>query len=145
LTLKEYNTRRAPLISAQEIPILDLDSLIGAKVRAYRKARGLTQSQLAEACGVSFQQVQKYERGVNRVSASMLIRISEYLKIPVIDFLPDHAVGADPAVETAFVKFQAVRGSLEIAEIYTSLPPPKRQLLAALARSMCADEPAGDN
>lgn len=60
---------------------LDLD--IAARLKAMREARGMTQSSLGKAVGVTFQQVQKYERGVNRVSASNLIKCAKALDTTV--------------------------------------------------------------
>lgn len=57
-----------------------LDIRIGATVRSRRDALGLTQAGLASAIGVTFQQVQKYERGTNRIAASKLILIADALK-----------------------------------------------------------------
>ena len=54
-----------------------IDVAVGARIRLLRKVRGLSQQALAEAAGVTFQQIQKYERGANRVSASMLTRIAK--------------------------------------------------------------------
>ena len=58
-----------------------LDSYIGSRVKARRMLLGLSQNKLASYLGVSFQQVQKYEKGVNRISASMLHRIAEGLSV----------------------------------------------------------------
>jgi len=55
------------------------DVAVGERVRAFRKAKAQSQSALAEAIGVSFQQVQKYESGNNRISCSMLDRIAVFL------------------------------------------------------------------
>src|SRR6266481_7452136 len=60
-----------------------IDIAVGARIRLLRKVRGLSQQALAEAAGVTFQQIQKYERGANRVSASMLSRIANTLHAPV--------------------------------------------------------------
>ena len=60
-----------------------IDIAVGARIRLLRKVRGLSQQSLAEAAGVTFQQIQKYERGANRVSASMLSRIATTLQAPV--------------------------------------------------------------
>lgn len=60
---------------------LDLD--IAARLKAMREARGMTQSVLGRAIGVTFQQVQKYERGVNRVSASTLMKCAKALDTSV--------------------------------------------------------------
>src|SRR5262245_53163522 len=56
-----------------------LDVAVGARIRMRRQAQGVSQQQLGEALGVSFQQVQKYERGANRISASMLVRTARAL------------------------------------------------------------------
>jgi transcriptional regulator with XRE-family HTH domain len=62
------------------------DLEIGRKIRALRLERGLSQSGLADGIGLTFQQVQKYEKGTNRVSAGRLHRIAELLNIPVMFF-----------------------------------------------------------
>lgn len=62
------------------------DIEIGRKIRALRMERGLSQSGLADGIGLTFQQVQKYEKGANRVSAGRLQRIAELLNVPVMFF-----------------------------------------------------------
>src|SRR6476646_8065332 len=62
------------------------DVEIGKKIRMLRLERGLSQSALAEGIGLTFQQVQKYEKGTNRVSAGRLQRIAEILNTPVMFF-----------------------------------------------------------
>jgi len=64
----------------------DVDIRVGHSIRAHRLAAGLSQSELAESLGVTFQQVQKYEKGVNRVGAGRLTRIARVLKVPVATF-----------------------------------------------------------
>ena len=60
-----------------------IDVAVGARVRIRRRWLGLSQTQLATALGITFQQVQKYERGANRVSASMLVKIAAKLETTV--------------------------------------------------------------
>ena len=60
-----------------------LDAMVGAKIRVLRVSRGLSQSDLADEIGVTFQQVQKYEKGANRVGASRLSQIANVLGISV--------------------------------------------------------------
>lgn len=69
------------------------DKHIGAAIKARRLSAGLTQSELGARIGVTFQQVQKYEKGTNRVAASTLLRIADALACPVTDFL---SVGEAP-------------------------------------------------
>lgn len=59
------------------------DVAIGANVRALRQRRGLTQEKLAAALGITFQQVQKYEKGTNRVSGSKLVAMANALAVPL--------------------------------------------------------------
>ena len=70
----------------------EIDKFIGAQIRIRlrirRSASGLTQEALAEAVGVTFQQIQKYEKGVNRVSAAALFRIAHALNIEVSSLMP---------------------------------------------------------
>ncbi len=71
---------------------LALDKQIGQRIRTRRLEVGMSQEKLAEALSVTFQQVQKYEKGVNRVAASRLYHIARALRSPIRDFLPDPKV-----------------------------------------------------
>ncbi len=73
------------------------DAYIGGRIAARRAALGLTQGALAQRLGLSFQQVQKYESGLNRVPASRLNRIAGLLAAPVDHFLPPLFSGSDAA------------------------------------------------
>jgi transcriptional regulator with XRE-family HTH domain len=64
----------------------DIDFHLGKRMRRRRRLLGLTQHQLAESCGVRFQQIQKYECGANRVSAARLWRIAGALEVPMAYF-----------------------------------------------------------
>lgn len=66
-----------------------LDQALGLAIRLRRHARGLSQSALGDAIGVSFQQIQKYERGTNRVSFSTMVRICEALDCHVSDLVAE--------------------------------------------------------
>jgi len=66
---------------------LKLDREVAARVRAQRLASGLTQTELGKRIGVTFQQIQKYENGSNRLTAGKLIILSEILGVPVEQFL----------------------------------------------------------
>src|SRR5436190_21575888 len=64
----------------------DIDVHLGRRLRRRRRLLGLTQQQLAGACGVRFQQIQKYECAANRMSAARLWQLSEVLQVPVSYF-----------------------------------------------------------
>jgi len=70
-------------------PAEKIDRGIGARLRHVRKLRGLTQAQLGETLGVTFQQIQKYERGSNRISTSALILLARALDVSARALLGD--------------------------------------------------------
>ena len=65
-----------------------VDVAVGARIRLFRKLRGLSQQALAECAGVTFQQIQKYERGANRMSCSRLMAIAKALGVAPDRLLP---------------------------------------------------------
>jgi transcriptional regulator with XRE-family HTH domain len=68
-----------------------IDAQVGARVRMCRRTLGMTQTDLGIALGVTFQQVQKYEKGTNRIGAGRLHDIANALHVPVSAFFEDHA------------------------------------------------------
>ncbi len=62
---------------------------LGKKLRMRRLSLGLTQTKVAQAINVTFQQIQKYEKGTNGVSSSRLMQLSQFLKVPIIYFFED--------------------------------------------------------
>lgn len=90
-----------------------VDVQVGVLLRAKRKELGLSQEALASAMGVSFQQIQKYERGSNRVSASMLARAAKALGVCVQDLFPEQHTGGGGAVslsQAAHLKVMGMTG-----------------------------------
>ncbi len=85
--------------------IENIDIEVGSRIREFRKIRGVTQTELATAISVTFQQVQKYEKGSNRVSASTLVSICKTLRIDPMDLLgvyfgkEENSVSAELAAE----------------------------------------------
>ena len=75
-----------------------VDLHVGARIKLRRSLRGLAQERLGEALGLTFQQVQKYERGSNRVSASRLHDLARVLDVPISFFFDDLPVGAGVAL-----------------------------------------------
>jgi transcriptional regulator with XRE-family HTH domain len=94
------------------------DVMVGARVRLTRRLRGISQEKLAQACGLTFQQVQKYEKGTNRISCSMLKRISECLQTPMAELLGEDDAAprstnwpmlAEPMVQELTEAFAAIK------------------------------------
>lgn len=69
--------------------VVSVEHVIGARLRKIRREAGLTQQDVAHALGLSFQQVQKYERGVNRISAGKIYQIAQFLKVDITEFFVD--------------------------------------------------------
>jgi transcriptional regulator with XRE-family HTH domain len=79
-----------------------VDLHVGARIKLRRSLLGLSQEKLGDALGLTFQQVQKYERGANRVSASRLYDIARVLDVPVNFFFDDFGSGGPAAAASAF-------------------------------------------
>ncbi len=119
-----------------------IDVSVGARIRMRRRELGVSQGVLAQHLGLTFQQVQKYERGANRVSASMLVRTAEKLETSVA-----HLIGEtdDPSVlgspETATQPTEVNRflmnpDALRFLQAMNKLPRGQRAKLISLAVTM---------
>ena len=75
----------------------DVDRHIGQKIRARRTALGMSQEKLGDLLNLTFQQVQKYEKGTNRVGAGRLLEIGTILQVPIQYFYEDLIEGKDPS------------------------------------------------
>ena len=118
-----------------------IDIAVGARIRLLRKLRGLSQQALAEAAGVTFQQIQKYERGANRVSASMLARIASALDAPVSEMFGEAGPASGAVDEVA--ELLAEPGALELLRAFTALPRgPARAALVDFVRALNAPQAA---
>lgn len=115
-----------------------LDRIIGNRVRARRLELGLSQADLADTLGVSFQQVQKYEKGRNRIGAGRLAIIARALKTDVPFFMGDLATGQKPPVLSKFAVFMATKDGAEIVEAMIRLDQPHRRAVVSLARMLAS-------
>lgn len=115
-----------------------VDIHVGKRIRQRRWMVGITQQQLAEAVGIKFQQIQKYETGMNRVSASRLWDIAEAVDVPVSFFFEgfDEEEGAQtqPAVTGVPGDIMADKEALELVRSYYAIPENQRRRLFELAR-----------
>ena len=121
------------------------DAEVGRRVRARRLECRLSQTELAERIGVTFQQVQKYEKGVNRIGAGRLQRISEALEVPISFFFGGSATApreASPGNESVF-GFLQTSGSVRIVKAFHRIKSRKaRQLLVEMAEELATEEAA---
>lgn len=115
-----------------------VDVQVGANIRARRKTSGVSQGTLAKALGLTFQQVQKYERGSNRVSASMLWGIARELRCAVVDLYAGVTdLPSVPAPEADAVRaFTGGPDALAIGSVWFRIPAPVRSGFVRLVKAM---------
>ncbi|MFN3513124.1 MAG: helix-turn-helix domain-containing protein [Phenylobacterium sp.] len=118
-----------------------MDVALGAAVRLRRRTIGMSQEALAEQCGVSFQQIQKYENGANRISFSRLVQIARALKCRVVDLMDVLDTPAGEGGETDLLSRMRTPGALELLAAYERMPQEARSYLVNLLRSL-TDTPA---
>jgi transcriptional regulator with XRE-family HTH domain len=114
-----------------------MDIALGAAVRIRRRTIGISQEALAEQCGVSFQQIQKYENGANRISFSRLVQIARALKCRVVDLMdvldgPDRETTGDLDLLTRM----RTPGAIELLSAYEQMAPEARSALVSLLRTV---------
>ncbi|MET0293885.1 MAG: helix-turn-helix domain-containing protein, partial [Phenylobacterium sp.] len=114
---------------------------LGAAVRIRRRTMGISQEALAEQCGVSFQQIQKYENGANRISFSRLVQIARALRCRVVDLLEvlDTPDKEHPA-ELDLLGRMRTPGALELLSAFEKMPPEARTALVNMLKSLTAEE-----
>ena len=141
---EERNARRANTV----------DSHVGGRVRLRRMLLGMSQEKLGESLGLTFQQVQKYEKGVNRIGASRLFDLAQVLGVPIQFFYDEidptdhhqHAsmMGfAERPSDTYVVDFLGSRDGLELNKAFVRITDPKvRRSVIDLVRSLAGPEEA---
>jgi len=122
-----------------------VDTHVGSRVRLRRMLLGMSQERLGNAMGLTFQQVQKYEKGVNRIGASRLFHISRILDVPVQFFFeeapqldgPAVAGMAEPESQTFILEFLNSREGLELNRAFVKIGDPKvRKSVVDLVRAL---------
>src|SRR5580692_10140329 len=110
---------------------IDID--VGARIRARRVFLGMSQTKLANALSLTFQQVQKYERGDNRVSASTLVRVARALETTVASLIGEQAAEAQPPM----LRHLNAPGALDLLGAFVKIPDPEvRRAVVRLTRSL---------
>ncbi len=119
----------------RSLPNHSIDETIGIRVRLLRRRRGMKQTELGERLGVSFQQIQKYESGTNRISGSRLVRTAEAFGIRVSALLGEEDTSAELA---PLFPHLSVSGAAELIEFYGALGTKDRARLLGIARLLAA-------
>jgi len=127
----------------------DIDTLIGAKIRRFRTEAGMSQTELGQASAVTFQQVQKYENGTNRVSVARLAQIASTLGVPLGSFfqdLPDaEKQRGRPGVPLADQLLATEQGLRLVKGFLAIESQAARAKLVALVAALAHGEDAGDD
>jgi transcriptional regulator with XRE-family HTH domain len=132
-----------------------IDVHVGSRVRFRRMLLGMSQEKLGQKLGLTFQQVQKYEKGINRIGASRLFDLAQVLGVSV-EFFYEEAPGgetstdapgglADKTDETTIVDFLRSRDGLELNKAFVRITDPKtRRAIVELVRSLAVDGSTSD-
>ena len=124
------------------------DIHVGARVRMRRLMLNLSQTELGDAVGVTFQQVQKYEKGANRIGAGRLQQISNFLQVPIPFFFeglppsarPSKAAGDGRALSD-ISKFTATSEGLALIKAFTKIREPKlRRCIVRLIEAIAGEK-----
>jgi transcriptional regulator with XRE-family HTH domain len=128
----------APKVAGRARP-QDVDRYVGARIRERRIMLGLTQQQMADLIGVTYQQAHKYEKGINRVAAGRLYRTAQALGVEVGYFYEGLKIGG------GLVPSPSRRMLLDLARNFLNIPNAgHREAVARLARALAEDENGDD-
>ncbi|QBK29672.1 helix-turn-helix domain-containing protein [Roseitalea porphyridii] len=126
-----------------------IDIHVGSRIRLRRTMLGMSQERLGESLGITFQQVQKYEKGTNRVGASRLQNISAVLNVPVSFFFEDapgeqgaeSGSGMEENAATYVVNFLSSSEGLQLNRAFVKITDPKvRRRIIDLVRTLAEEE-----
>ncbi|GAB6051349.1 helix-turn-helix transcriptional regulator [Magnetospira thiophila] len=113
----------------------EIDHFVGARIRERRVMLGLSQQQMADVIGVTYQQAHKYERGINRISAGRLYEVAQALKVPVSYFYE----GLEETAQENELRSRQ-RMCLELARNFTQIENERHQeALSQLARALAME------
>lgn len=129
-----------------------IDKHVGDRVKMRRMLLGMSQERLGEQLGLTFQQVQKYEKGVNRIGASRLFDLAQVLGVPIQFFyenMPSNVSGQPPAFgfadnrgEAYMADFLSSRDSVELNKAFARITDPRvRRSIVDMVRSIAGEEP----
>jgi len=133
-----------------------MDIHVGSRVRLRRMVIGMSQEKLGEKMGLTFQQIQKYEKGTNRIGASRLFQLSQIMDVPVQFFFEDAPAAyanrqgalagfAESKTEAFLLDFLNSRDGLELNRAFVKITDPKvRKRVVELVRALSEDTVAAD-
>ncbi len=124
-----------------------VDIHVGSRIRLRRTMVGMSQEKLGDACGITFQQIQKYEKGANRVGASRLQQIASVLNVPIAFFFQDalgeEASGPETTADSSNVVIEFLSSSegLQLNRAFVQIANPKvRRKIVDLVKAIAREE-----
>ena len=107
---------------------------LGSKLRMRRLAMGLTQTKVAQAINVTFQQIQKYEKGTNGISSLRIMQLANFLKVPVVYFFEDYPAYSNPSVDPDKIEVVDLNYSF-LAKLFSGLSTQQKEKIFQVLRN----------
>ena len=115
---------------------------LGSKLRMRRLALGLTQTKVARAINVTFQQIQKYEKGTNGISSLRLMQLATFLKVPIVYFFEDYSAYTASSVDSVKVESEDLNYSF-LAKLFSSLSSQQKEKIFQVLKNTRTLEKTG--
>tara|TARA_B100000745_G_scaffold274491_1_gene203471 strand:- start:50 stop:421 length:372 start_codon:yes stop_codon:yes gene_type:complete len=115
---------------------------LGSKLRMRRLALGLTQTKVAQAINVTFQQIQKYEKGTNGISSLRIMQLANFLKVPVVYFFEDYPAYSSFSADSDKIDAVDLNYSF-LAKLFTGLSAQQKDKIFQILRNTKALEKTG--
>ena len=117
-----------------------VDKIVGRNIRIYRLAKGISQTELGDSLDITFQQIQKYENGVNRVGSGRLFKIASVLEVPVTAFF-EGSDGAHQSKDPRVFGLLAEPHSMQLIQAFSEIKDPRiRRSIVALVRTIARSD-----
>ena len=115
---------------------------LGSKLRLRRLALGLTQTKVAQAINVTFQQIQKYEKGTNGISSLRIMQLANFLKVPVVYFFEDYPSYNNASVDSDKIETEDLNYSF-LAKLFAALSSTQKEKIFQVLRNTRTLEKTG--
>ena len=115
---------------------------LGSKLRMRRLALGLTQTKVAQAINVTFQQIQKYEKGTNGISSLRIMQLANYLKVPVVYFFEDYPAYNNSAADSDKIDTEDLNYSF-LAKLFSGLSSQQKEKIFQVLKNTRTLEKTG--
>lgn len=122
----------------------DVDRFVGGRVRFYRAMLGMSQQKLADNIGVTFQQLQKYERGENRIGAGRLLMVAKALGLPITYLLDQEAFARHQTGDALTEAEEMPRDVFNVGRAFSQITDPEiRRSITTLVQSLARESESG--